>query len=63
MVSGADDGSFCVWDLRTFGSAKTKRVEPVASFEWHGAPVTSVEWHPTDASVICVSGDDDQVSV
>ena len=64
LASGADDGSFRVWDLRTFMSAsKDKAVEPVASFEWHTKAVTSVEWHPTDASVICVSGEDDQLTI
>lgn len=64
LASGADDGSFRVWDLRTFMSAgKDKPVEPVASFEWHTKAVTSVEWHPTDASVICVSGEDDQLTI
>eukprot|EP00040_Diaphanoeca_grandis_P028639 m.166209 g.166209 ORF g.166209 m.166209 type:complete len:488 (+) comp31420_c2_seq3:56-1519(+) len=64
MVSGADDGSFRVWDLRTFASAaKGKAVEPVANFSWHTAPITSVEWHPTDASVISVSGEDNQVTI
>ncbi len=36
-------------------------VEPVANFRWHTAPITSVEWHPNDASVLAVSGADDQV--
>lgn len=39
LVSGADDGSIKIWDLRTFRSG-----EPVASFTWHKAPITSVEW-------------------
>jgi ribosome assembly protein RRB1 len=62
MASGADDGSFRIWDLRTFGGGG-KKIEPVAALKWHSAPVTSVEWHPTDASVLCASGEDDQVSV
>ena len=64
LASGADDGEFRVWDLRTFpGAAQGKAVAPVASFKWHAAPVTGVEWHPDDASVLCASGEDDQVSV
>ena len=39
VVSGADDGSFRIWDLRSFSSG-----EPVAKFHWHRGPVTSVEW-------------------
>ena len=60
MASGADDGSFRIWDLRTFGA---KKIEPVAHWKWHSAPVTCVEWHPTDASVLCASGEDDQISI
>ena len=37
--------------------------EACATFKWHSAPITSIEWHPTDASVIAVSGEDDQVRV
>ena len=61
MASGADDGSFRIWDLRTFSSKK--KIAPVAHLKWHTAPVTCVEWHPTDASVLCASGEDDQVSI
>ena len=64
MATGADDGSFRIWDLRTFGAAaQGKPVDHVAHFKWHRGPVTSVEWHPTDASVLCASGEDDQVSI
>ena len=35
----------------------------MANFKWHKAPITSVEWHPTDASVLCVAGADDQVTI
>lgn len=39
LVSGADDGSFKIWDLRSF-----KAGTPVASFQWHKAAITSLEW-------------------
>lgn len=56
--------TFRVWDLRYFANAaQGKPVDSVAHFKWHQAPVTSVEWHPTDASVLCASGEDDQVSI
>jgi ribosome assembly protein RRB1 len=30
VVSGSDDGSFKVWDLRSF-----QKGEPIAHFTWH----------------------------
>ena len=64
MASGADDGNFRVWDLRMFAAAAAgKPVEPVASFSWHQGPITSIEWHPVDASVLCCTGEDDQISI
>eukprot|EP00042_Codosiga_hollandica_P036392 m.278017 g.278017 ORF g.278017 m.278017 type:complete len:193 (-) comp54881_c1_seq19:929-1507(-) len=63
LVSGADDGVFRIWDLRTFRTAAAGGVEPVANFRWHTAPITSVEWHPSDASVLTVAGSDNQVTI
>eukprot|EP00911_Craspedida_sp_UC1_P002624 UC1_evm6s1936 len=70
LASGADDGSFKIWDLRTFmsaaggaGAGGSRQPEPVATFKWHAGPVTSLEWHPADASVLAVSGADDQISI
>ena len=61
LASGADDGSFKVWDLRAFGSAAVP--DPVGHFRHHKAPVTSIMWHPTDESVLAVSGADDQLTI
>ena len=49
VVTGADDGSFRVWDLRSFRSG-----DPVARFHWHKAAVTSVEWSPHESSTLAV---------
>ena len=57
VASGADDGSFRIWDLRTFGSGAAA---PVAKFHWHKAAITSIEWSPTESSTIAASGADDQ---
>lgn len=57
VVTGADDGSFRVWDLRSFSSG-----EPVAKFHWHTAAITSVEWSPHESSSVAVSGADNQVT-
>jgi ribosome assembly protein RRB1 len=54
----ADDGSFRVWDLRSFSSG-----EPVARFHWHKAPITSVEWSPHESSTIAVAGADHQLTM
>lgn len=58
LLSGGDDGAIKVWDLRTFQSGR-----PVATFKHHLAPVTSVEWHPTDSTVFCATGSDDQLTL
>lgn len=58
IASGADDGSFSVWDLRNF-----KESAAAASFNWHKGSVTSIEWHSTDHSVLAVSGADNQISL
>lgn len=58
LLSGGDDGAIKVWDLRSFQSGK-----PVATFKHHLAPITSVEWHPTDSTVFCASGSDDQLTL
>lgn len=39
LVSGADDGCFKIWDLRSIRAGN-----PVAAFTWHKAPITSIEW-------------------
>ena len=71
LASGGDDGSFKTWDLRTFASQAASAAQsyertmavPVAAFHWHKAAVTALEWHPTEASVLAVSGADDQISL
>mmetsp|Transcript_16679 Transcript_16679/g.16110 ORF Transcript_16679/g.16110 Transcript_16679/m.16110 type:complete len:510 (-) Transcript_16679:47-1576(-) len=57
LASGSDDGTFCVWDLRTFSSSSSP-VKPLARFACHKKPITSLEWHPTDESMIVVSDED-----
>uniref|UniRef100_A0A8D0GX38 Glutamate-rich WD repeat-containing protein 1 n=1 Tax=Sphenodon punctatus TaxID=8508 RepID=A0A8D0GX38_SPHPU len=57
LVSGGDDGTLRIWDLRQFQKGST-----VATFKQHAAPITSVEWHPTDSGVFAAAGADDQVT-
>jgi ribosome assembly protein RRB1 len=56
LVSGADDGSLKIWDLRQFGKG-----EAAAEFQYHSGPVTSVEWAWHDSTVFASSGADHQV--
>jgi len=59
LASGADDGTFSVWDLRNFqSSASSSSPPPLARFTAHKKPITSLEWHPTDESMIAVSDED-----
>jgi ribosome assembly protein RRB1 len=58
MVSGSDDGSFRIWDLRRF--------QPdgfVAQYNWHTKPITSIEWSPHDESSLAVSCADNSVTL
>eukprot|EP01087_Luapelamoeba_hula_P022864 TRINITY_DN8303_c0_g1_i1.p1 TRINITY_DN8303_c0_g1~~TRINITY_DN8303_c0_g1_i1.p1 ORF type:complete len:540 (-),score=118.78 TRINITY_DN8303_c0_g1_i1:623-2203(-) len=57
MLSGADDGQFSIWDLRSF-----KSNEPAAHFQWHKDAITSVAWHPTEESMLAVAGADNQIT-
>ena len=58
VVTGCDDGSFRVWDLRSFSGG-----EPVAKFHWHRAAITSVEWSPLESSSLAVTGEDHQLTL
>lgn len=70
MASGHDDGSFSIWDLRSFTNAplaldlpSLRAPTPAANFKWHTDQITSIEWNPNESSVLCVSGGDDQVTL
>ena len=57
LLTGGDDGTFKVWDVRATGRGA------LANFKWHRGPVTSVDWHPTDEAVLAVSSADDTTSI
>lgn len=63
LASGADDGVFSIWDLRTWVSSSSAAPAPAATFKWHQDAITSLEWHPTESSMICVSGADNQITL
>lgn len=58
LVSGADDGSFKVWDLRFW-----KEGEPAFEMAWHSEAITSIHYQPGQDSVLVVSSDDNRTSV
>jgi len=62
LVSGCDDGSFRIWDLRSF-KGSGNNCASVAHFKWHKKAITSVSWDPNDESVLAVSSEDDQLTV
>lgn len=67
LASGADDGSFKVWDLREVGRSKNKNgssnCEPLANFSYHTSQITSIEWAPNDESVLATCSADNQLTV
>ncbi len=63
LISGHDDGSFKVWDLRSLKEGNSNEYSAVGHFKWHRDQITSIEWDPNDESVLAVSGADNQVTV
>jgi ribosome assembly protein RRB1 len=57
LLTGGDDGSFKVWDVRATSRGA------LANFKWHRGPVTSVDWHPKDEAVLAVSSEDNTTSI
>ena len=58
IATGAEDGSFKVWDIRYW-----KEGESVFDMEWHTEPITSIHYQPGQDSVLVVSSDDNRTSV
>lgn len=56
LATGDDAGRMCTWDLRALSTA-------LYTSDWHTDAITSVEWNPVDASVLAVSGADDQTTL
>jgi len=57
ILSGSDDCSHKVWDIRNF-----KSNSPYGHFKFHKQQITSVEWLPGDESTFAVSSADNTVS-
>lgn len=67
LATGAEDGQWCVWDMRkwkpnTNGSVAGQG-SPIASFDFHKEQITSLEWHPTDDSIVAVCAGDNTVTL
>ena len=58
LASGADDGVFRIWDLRSFAAGSF-----VAGFSYHTAAVTSIEWSQFDSSTLATASADHQAAV
>lgn len=57
LASGADDGSFKVWDLR-YPSKPA-----ITNIHWHSDAITSIEWQPHDEWTLCVGSADNRLSL
>jgi len=57
LASGADDGSFKVWDMRF------PKDEAITNILWHTEPITSIEWQPHDEWSLAVGSADNRVSI
>lgn len=57
IASGADDGSFKIWDLRYIGQPA------ITSIGWHKGPIYSIEWQPHDEWTLAVASGDNRMSI
>lgn len=46
IVTGSDDCSVKVWDLRKLQNNKKNQTEELLSFNWHTQPITSIKFQP-----------------
>jgi len=56
IASGADDGSFKIWDYRNPSEEQTE-------IKWHTEQITSIDFQPGDESVVAVSSADNRLSI
>lgn len=57
FASGADNGSFKVFDLRYPGR------DPICYADWHEDQITSLEWQPDDEWTMAVASADNRLSI
>ena len=64
IVTGSDDCSVKVWDLRRQQKSNSKRTqEELLCFKWHSEPITSIMFQPKEESVLTVASEDNSVSI
>lgn len=56
LLTGSDDGSFKVYDIR-------HATDHMAHFEYHQGPITSVAWHPQDETGLAVASADNTLTL
>lgn len=57
IATGADDGSFKVYDLKYPGK------EPISYIDWHEDQITSIQWQPDDEWTLAVASADNRLSI
>ena len=57
LLSGADDGMICYWDLNTM-EASANTLMATRTFTEHTSVVEDVAWHPQQADIFGSVGDD-----
>ncbi|CAH8638225.1 unnamed protein product [Schistosoma margrebowiei] len=69
LLTGGDDGTLRIWDLRLVHSCYSGKKSNDGSvpaythlFDYHKKPITSVEWHPNDAGMFVATCEDDQAT-
>jgi ribosome assembly protein RRB1 len=60
IVTGSDDCTVKVWDLRM---VTEKAHDELLCFNWHTEPITSIRFQPNDESVIAVASEDNRLSI
>jgi ribosome assembly protein RRB1 len=60
LVTGSDDASVKVWDLRLVSDGVE---EELLNFNWHTEPITSIKFQPNEESVIAVASEDNRLSI
>ena len=74
LATGAEDGTWAVWDLRQWkpatpssgpspSSSDVREQSSVAQFSFHKEQITSIEWHPQEDSVVAVAAADNTITL